>query len=346
MKTEKAHDLDKFIRLALLSIVSIWTFQLIFPLIGILTWGFILAVTFYPIYKWLNGHFDGRSTMAASLIIFVALFVFIGVIVLLSNNMANSLRDIIDSIHAGRPIIPPPSSTIENWPFIGKDLYRIWSLASSNISEVVNQYREYLINAGSVTLVKVAHIGADIIIFVLSILFSGYLMVCGPRVMQVIRKLGAKIAPEHGANLIKTMKETIQNISRGVIGISIVQAVFFGLVILYAGVPVAGFLTFLAFFMSLLQVGLIFLVIPILLWVFSTLDYFQAAIIFILLVLVVLTDTFLKPFVFARGLRTPMMIIFFGVIGGIMTYGFIGIFIGPVVLALFYDLMSHWLQSH
>jgi predicted PurR-regulated permease PerM len=142
------------------------------------------------------------------------------------------------------------------------------------------------------------------------------------------------------------MKETIQNISRGVIGISVVQAAFFGLVILYAGVPAAGFLTFLAFFISLLQIGLIFLVIPVLFWVFATLDFFHAAIIFILLVLVALTDTFLKPFVFARGLRTPMMIIFIGVIGGIASYGFIGIFIGPVVLALFYDLFSHWLYSH
>jgi predicted PurR-regulated permease PerM len=120
----------------------------------------------------------------------------------------------------------------------------------------------------------------------------------------------------------------------------------FGLVLLYAGVPAAGLIAFAAFFICLLQVGLIFLIIPIAIWLFVSDDIVHAVIPFVMLLLVALLDTVLKPFVFSRGLQTPMMVIFVGVIGGIASYGFLGIFIGPVVLALFYDLVCHWLKSH
>lgn len=346
MKHEKTHDLDKFIRIALLSIISVWTFQLIFPLLGILAWGFILAVSLYPVFLWLNRRLHGHSTLAASILMLISLFLFIGAIVILTNNTISSLNDIITKMRAGESVIPAPPAAIASWPLIGKDVYRVWYLAYSNISAAMHQYSSYVINASAAMLGKMASKSVDVLVFGLAILLSGYLMINGSRIMIAIRKFAERIAPDHGTDLVKIMRETIYNVSRGVIGISFLQSSLFGLVLLYAGIPAAGLLAFAAFFICLLQVGLIFLIIPIAIWLFISSDIVHALIPFIMLLIVALLDTIMKPFVFSRGLQTPMMVIFIGVIGGIACYGFLGIFIGPVVLALFYDLLGHWLTSH
>lgn len=346
MQRAKVHDLDKFIRVVLLSIIAVWSFKLIYPLIGVLTWGVILAVSLYPIFGWLSDHFRGRSMLAASVVMVISLFLFIGAIIILSNNTILSLSEMINKIRTGEVIIPPPPVALKNWPLIGKQLYGIWFLMYSNLSEAVSQYSTYIINVSGLLINKLAEKSIDILIFILAILFSGYLMVNGSQYVYSARRFADRISPDHGDTLINVMRDTIYNVSRGVIGISLLQSFLFGLVLLYAGVPVAGLMAFAAFFICLLQVGLIFLVIPVAIWLFATNDIMHALIPLVMLLLVTLLDTIMKPFVFAKGLRTPMMIIFIGVIGGIATYGFVGIFIGPVVLALFYDLVCHWLDSN
>lgn len=346
MQIAKVHDLDKFIRMSLLVIIAVWSFKLIFPFVGVLSWGVILAVSLYPMFNWMSDRFGGRSTFAATVVMTISLFLFIGAIIILSKNAIHSLSVIVNKIRAGEVIIPSPPISIKDWPLVGNKLYDFWFLIYSNLNEAMNQYSSYLINFSGLLINKLADKGLDILAFILAILFSGYLMVNGSRFVYGARKFADRVSPNHGDKLIKIMKDTVQNVSRGVIGISLLQSFLFGLVLLYVGIPIAGLLAFAAFFICLLQVGLIFLIIPVAIWLFATNDILQALIPFIMLILVALLDTLMKPFVFAKGLQTPTMIIFIGVIAGIASYGFLGIFIGPVILALFYDLVCHWLDSN
>jgi len=104
-------------------------------------------------------------------------------------------------------------------------------------------------------------------------------------------------------------------------------------------------LTFLALLLSISQIGLLVLIIPVVIWLFMTYSITAAVTYSLFVMLTGLIDNFLKPFVLSRGLTTPMIVIFIGVIGGLLLHGLIGIFIGPVVLSIFYDLLVHWLRT-
>lgn len=337
--------IDKIIRVALLAAIAAWSFQLIYPLLGILSWGFILAVVLYPFYYWLNNLFGKRSILAATLITLFLLLLVLGITLFITNDIAHTLRDLTAQVHSGDQLLPKPPETIKQWPLIGDQLYQAWWSASDNFTTEVNKHSNILLNALKFMLGKFVSTGKDFILFVISIIFSGFLLVYSASLTVVIRKFAKRVAHHSGIDIINIIKDTIQNISRGVIGISLLQTFIFWALLLVAGVQGAALLSILALILSIAQIGLVILVIPIIIWLFLVKSLMLAVVLSTGLILDALLDGFLKPFVLSRGLSTPMMIIFIGVIGGIWVYGLIGVFIGPVVLAVSYALLHQWIEE-
>lgn len=342
--TNNVFDLDRLINIVLIAAVTFWSIKLILPLIGFLAWGFILAVALYPVFYWLSFHLGNRPILAATIITLLGLFIVVGSIIILTNNMVHSLSDIISKVHSGEQIIPQPPAGVSTWPFIGNYIQSVWSLASSNLGDAINKYSGYLVQAGSFTVGLLATKGIELILFILAVIFSGYVLAHAVKMMDSVRNLAKRIHPERGTAYIEIMTETIQNVSRGVIGVSLFQSLVFGLILLLAGIPGAGLITFLALILSITQIGLTPLVILLAIWLFFTKSFIFAFIFTILMLLTLPIET-LKPFVMSKGLRTPTIVIFFGVIGGVLLHGVIGIFIGPVVLAIFYELVYHWIHA-
>ncbi len=339
-----AFDIDRLIRIFLIAAITFWSFHLILPLIGLLAWGFILAVALYPIFYWLSFRLGNRPILAAIIITLLCLFIVVGSIVVLTNNMVHSLTYIISKVHSGEQIITQPPANVSTWPIIGDYIQSAWSLASSNLGDALNQYSGYLVEAGGFAIRQFATKGIDLILFILGVIFSGYILAHAFNMMDSVRKLAKRIHPERGSTFVEIMTETIQNVSRGVIGVSLLQSLIFGLLLLLAGIPGSGLITFLALILSITQIGLIPLVIPLAIWLFFTKSFVFAFILTFLMLLTLLIDN-LKPFVMARGLRTPLIVILTGVVGGLLLHGVIGLFIGPVVLAIFYELVYHWIYA-
>lgn len=337
-------DTDRLIRLIIIAAIALWSLKLILPLIGFLAWGIILAVVLYPVFDWLRIRLGNRPILAATIITLLGLIIVVGSIVVLTNNMVHSLSDIISKVRSGEQIIPQPSASVSTWPIIGDYIESAWSLASSNLGGAIKKYSGYFVQAGGFAIGQLATKGIDLILFVLGVIFSGYLLAHAVNMMDSVRKLAKRIHPDRGATFVKIMTETIQNVSRGVIGVSLLQSLIFGVILLFAGIPGAGLITFLALILSITQIGLTPLIIPLAIWLFFT-KSFAFAFIFTLLMALTLPIDNLKPFVMAKGLRTPMIVIFAGVIGGLLLHGVIGVFIGPVVLAIFYELVYHWINS-
>lgn len=344
MGTNNAFDIDRLIRIVLIAAITFWSIQLILPLIGFLAWGFILAVAIYPVFNWLNFRLSNRPILAATIITLLSLFVVVGSIVVLTDNMVHSLSNIISKVHSGEQIIPQPPASVSTWPIIGDYIQSIWSLASSNLGDAIKKYSGYLVQAGDFAIGQLATKGKDLLLFILAVIFSGYILAHAFDMMDSIRKLAKRIYPERGTTYVEIMTETIQNVSRGVIGVSLLESLIFGLILLFAGIPGAGLITLLAMILSISQIGLIPLVIPLAFWLFFT-KSFAFAFIYTLLMLLTLPIESLKPFVMSKGLRTPMIVILAGVISGVLLHGVIGIFIGPVVLAIFYELVYHWINA-
>jgi predicted PurR-regulated permease PerM len=341
-KEHSASNLDQLIRIALITALAYWSFLLILPFFGILAWSVILAVALYPVYKWFCTRL-GSPVLAATLVTLISLLVVVGSLLLLTNNMFSTVSDLTTKIRANELIIPQPPDAVKGWPLVGEQIHQAWSSASTNMGAMVNQYASYLLDTGKFLLGKTAHFTFELILFIISVLFSGYLLSQSGSLITSINKLAERVAPKRGVSIINIMNDTIQNVSRGVIGLSLFQAVLMGLLLLIAGVPGAGLISFIALLLCIAQLGLFLLVVPVIAWLFFTKSFLFALVISILLSIDALLDNFLKPFILARGLQTPMLVIFLGVFGGVIAHGVIGIFLGPVLLAIFYDLINHWL---
>ena len=337
---------DQAVRMTFLAALAYWSFWLIYPLFGVLAWGLILAIALYPIYAWLTTHLGNHSTLTAILVTFASLAILAFSLVLLTNNMLDTIDYLTLKIHANEQIIPDPPILVKDWPLLGESVYHFWSLISSNLGETIREYSSYLLDAGKFLLGRTASISISFLLFIISLLFSGYLLANNQSIIKLSRQFAERIAPKRGVALVSILKETIQNVSRGVIGLSLLQSLLLGLILLLAGTPGASLISFMALILCIIQVGPTLLIIPVIIWLFFTKTTLLAVLFTIPLIGVGLLDNLLKPFILAHGLRTPMIVIFIGVIGGLLAHGIIGIFIGPVVLAIFYDLVNHWVLEN
>jgi len=340
------HDyIDKFVRLMLIVAIAACTFQLVYPLLGILSWGFILAVIFYPFYIYLNSHLGNRKILSAGIITFCILLLLASIAFFITNDIAHSVNQLTTLLQNKENFINTPPIEVQNIPVVGNFVYEKWRYAAANLQNGVNQYSNTILIVGRYGLGKLLDTSKDFLLFIIAVLFSGYLMVQATNFMAVMRQFAKRVAPINGLHLISMIRETIQNVSRGIIGISLIQTALFWTLLVIAKTPGAGLLSLLALIISIAQLGLFLLVIPIIIWLFITKNIIIAFIISAFLVLDALLDSFLKPYVMARGLSTPMIIIFIGVVGGILAYGMLGVFIGPAVLAIAYDLFQFWIKT-
>jgi predicted PurR-regulated permease PerM len=138
---------------------------------------------------------------------------------------------------------------------------------------------------------------------------------------------------------------TIRNVSQGVIGVSLVQALLAGIGLMAASVPGASLIAFFVLILGIIQIGPSVILIPVIIWSWITMDTATALIFTVYMVPVNLIDNILRPILMSRGLATPMLVIVVGAIGGTLSNGIIGLFIGPIVLAVAWELLVTWVHD-
>ena len=178
--------------------------------------------------------------------------------------------------------------------------------------------------------------------FIAAVVISGFLLVPGPSLARYIRSIFRRITARHGDEFVGLIGATIRNLARGVIGVSLAQALFAGLGLIVAGIPAAGLFSFLILVFGIVQLDALIIVVPLIAWGWFRMDTTAALIFSIYMVPVGLLNNILRPFVMAHGLKTPMPVILIGVVGGILAYGVIGVFVGPIILAIAWDLLMAW----
>jgi predicted PurR-regulated permease PerM len=337
--------IDALVRITLIAFITYWSFSLISPMLSVLTWSIILAVALYPAFKWLNIRLGHRPLLAASFITIVNLFLLVGTLMLLTSNMISTLDSVTETIRNTDHALLQPNPSVQKVPVIGQSIYDYWSSAQINVGEFLKKYSEEIIKITTTFVSKLVLKGLDLLLFIFSVLLSGYFMTKGNHFAGVAKKIADRLTNGQGTDLLTMMTATIQNVSRGVIGVALIQTLFFGLLLILSDVPGAGLLSFLALILCIAQAGLFLIAIPVAIWFFFVKSFVVACVLTVLLALITLLDTFLKPIMLAHGLATPMMVIFIGVIGGMLMYGLLGVFIGPVILAVFYDLVKRWVEA-
>jgi predicted PurR-regulated permease PerM len=332
------------IRLGLLAALIVWCFVIIRPFIAILAWGAVLTVALYPVYQWLSDRLQ-RPNLAAVTITLIAAAIVIGPATWLGWGLVDGLRTIAEQLGSERLSIPSPPASIKDWPLVGDRLYDLWVQASINLEAVLAQVAPHLKPLALSTLTTMGGVGLDALKFLAAVILAGFLLPSGPRLVEASKNIVAKLLPQRSEDFIALAGATIRSVSQGVIGIALIQSFLFGLGLKFAGFAHAGLLAFVVMILSILQVGAALVLIPCIIWIWMTKTFATALLVTVYLVLVGLADNVLKPLVMGRGLTTPIGVIFIGLLGGTLAHGLVGLFIGPIILAVGWELMMAWVRD-
>jgi predicted PurR-regulated permease PerM len=344
-KSAEAAVIDIVIRLALLGLLAYWAGLLIAPFVILVVWAIILAVAVYPLYNWLRARLGGRGSLASLLVTLIGLAIILGPAVVLSSSLIDTAQTVSSGLRDGTLIIAPPPETVRDWPLIGDKIHGAWSHASNNLSGFINKYAATILAQSGAVAGSIAGIGGSVLGFAVSIIIAAFLYGRGPALAEAASHFAARIAERRGVEFVQLAGATIRNVSRGVIGISFLQATLAGIGLIVAGIPAAGLIALVVLVLGIIQIGPGLVLFPVIIWVWTAMDTMTALLFTIYMVPVALVDNVLKPIVMAKGLKTPMLVIFIGVIGGTLAHGLIGLFLGPIVLAVFYDLLIAWVRG-
>jgi predicted PurR-regulated permease PerM len=317
------------------------------PFASALLWAVVLAFSSWPLYRRLVHLLGGRRTLAALGMALAMFCIILLPFVIVGATLGDNVKDLTASAQRWMAEGPhqPPSWLIK-LPVIGPRAAESWrSLAADNSpliaagKRLIEPLSGWLLRGGLA-------LGHGLLQLALSILIAFFLFRDGETAAQRFTTAIDWIAGEQGKHLLEVAGNTVRGVVYGILGTAFVQAIMAGIGFLLAGVPGAGLLSLLTFFLSVVPVGPPLIWLPAALWLFH-----QGATgwgIFMLIwgVVVSSVDNVVKPWLISQGSSMPFLLILFGVLGGALTFGFIGVFIGPTLLAVGYRLVEEWASTH
>ena len=333
------------IRLGLLALLIVWTFVLIRPFVPILVWAAVLAVALNPMFVALAKILGGRPKLAAVILTLINLAIVIGPAAWLGLGAVDGIKDLAGQLTAGELAIPSPPQAIKDWPLIGLQLYEFWDQASTNLRSVLRDIAPHLKPLATTLLGLAGGVGLGTIKFLFSVAVAGFIFPYGSQLVAAGRGFLSRIVPEQSEHFLGLAGATIRAVSQGVIGVAIVQSLLAGAGFKMAGIASAGLLAFVVLLLSIVQIGATIIILPVIIWIWTDKDVTTALLLTPFLVLVSVLDNVLKPLVMGRGLTTPTLVIFIGVIGGTLAHGIVGLFIGPIILSVAWELAVAWIRT-
>ena len=332
------------IRIVCLGFLGYWSLILIRPFLTIIVWSIIVAVALYPIFDWLAAKLYNHRALAAAAITILSLLVMLGPATWLALSLVETVRSLLARLGDGTLTFPPPSEAVKAWPLIGEKIYEGWLLASTNLRALVVEAAPHLKPLGSSLLNAAGSMGINLLKFIIAVVISGFLFIPGPSLIHSIKNVLSRVAAARGEEFVDLAGATIRNVSRGIIGIAILQALLAGIGLLFAGVPAAGLFSFLVLVLGIIQIGPSIILLPLIVWSWFAMDTTTAVLFTLYMIPVNLLDNILRPLV-AKGLSTPMPVILVGVLGGTLVHGVIGLFVGPIVLSIGWQLLMVWTRD-
>lgn len=336
---------DIIIRLGVLAVLLMWCFDILKPFVLILIWAVVIAIAIFPVYSFLSKIFRGKKILAVLVLISLMLSVIMvpsGLVVYSLYEGVNHFRELFN---AGESLIPPPGGTTENWPKIAQPIIDVWQAASDNMQDVVVKYSDQIQEYGAIILIAFASVSKGIVSFIISIIIAGVLLVYSDSSADVSQKIFRKLVGANSDHFAEISVVTIRNVVKGILGVAFIQATMASLGFFIAGVPFAGLWTILCLILAIVQIGVGPIVIPVIIYMFSVSDTTTAVILAIWLGITLLIDNILKPILLGRNAPAPMLVIFLGSIGGFLYNGFIGLFLGAIILTIGYKLFMTWLET-
>ena len=335
---------DRLLVQILLLVLFGASFWVMAPFWSALFWGAVLAFASWPLMRLLTRWLGGRESLAAGILTLGWMLLVAVPLVWLGFNLADHVRDAVGLIKDiqvdGLPAAPTWLGSI---PFVGERLVATWDSIDQQGAALMVSIKPYLGQVGNWLLARSAQIGGGILELTLSLVFVFFFYRDGPRLAVFVHRLLERLIGERAGYYIELVAGTVQRVVNGVIGTAAAQALLALIGFLIAGVPGALVLGIVTFLLSLVPMGPPLVWIPATAWLAWKGDYTYAVFLGVWGTFIISgVDNVLKPYLISRGGNLPLVIVLLGVFGGLIAFGFIGLFIGPTLLAVAYSLLTDW----
>ena len=318
------------------------------PFLGPLIWAAMVVVATWPLLLRVQGWLGGRRGLAVAVMTLLLFLLFVlplvGAIVTIVDN-ADRLADWARLAAAWRPPEQLPE-VLRTLPLVGAALEGAWAqLRALGLQELLPRLSPY---AGDLTrwfVAEVGGIGVLLLQFLLTVAIAAVMYAHADEAALLARRIGRRLAGTRGVAVVQLAGDAIRGVALGVGVTAVVQSVLSGVGLAIAGVPFAGLLTALVFMLCIAQVGPVPVLVPAALWAFWHGDTGWGVFLLVLTAVVATLDNVLRPVLIRMGADLPLLLIFAGVIGGLFAFGLVGIFVGPVVLAVAWTLLEAWLAD-
>lgn len=324
--------------------VSLWVLR---PFLAATVWAAMIVVATWPAFRAMESYLGGRRAiaiagMSLAMLVLLVLPLWLAVDTLVEH--AGYLTSA--GKHLAAEGLPAPPMWVASLPLIGERLSAAWAqLAASGSAGMVARATPYAVDAGQWLFAQVGGLGGMLVQFLLVIVIAAIFYANGEIGAKLLRRFGHRLAGERGEASVVLAGQAIRGVALGVGVTALVQTVLGGLGLVLAGVPLASLLSAIMLMLCVAQIGPMPVLLPVVGWMFWQDDTGWA--IFLLLWSLVVTslDNFIRPVLIRRGADLPLLLIFAGVIGGMLSFGLIGLFVGPVVLAVTWTLLLAWMND-
>lgn len=336
--------LDRTITLVVLSVLVIGVFMVLRPFVSAIAWAAILAVTTAPVFRWL--HRELRNiTLAAAVMTLVILTVVVAPFVIVGATLAENFDRMSGFVRGAIETGPPDAPAwLGQLPLVGERAAAYWgplahdsARALAELGRFAEPLRDFALRSGAV-------VGEGLLQLTLSVLIAFFLFRDGEAIMARMRGAVSRIAPVRGLHMLDVAGATTRAVVYGILGTALAQGVLMAVGLYIVGNPAAPLLGLLTFFLSPVPVGPPLVWIPVGLWMILSQGETGWGIFLLVWGAVVVSsvDNVLKPMIISKGSDLPFILVMLGVFGGVIAFGFIGVFLGPVLLAIGFALVKEW----
>jgi len=325
-----------------LILTSLWILR---PFLGATIWAAMVVVATWPVLLWMQARLWNRRGLAVAAMVITLVLLFVLPLTLAISTIGENGDAIVEGTKAlidrGPPKLPEWIATL---PLVGPKIATAWNeLVASGVAGLQAKLMPYAKSATGWLLAQAGVVTALSLQFILTVVIAAVMYANGEDAAMVVRRFGRRIGGVRGEDAVILAGKAIRAVALGVGVTATAQAVAAGLGLAIAGVPFATLLTAVIFILCIVQVGPILVLAPAVGWLFYTGATGWAIFLLVWTMIVGTMDNFLRPFLIKRSADLPLLLIFAGVIGGLLGFGLVGIFVGPVMLAVSYTLVDAWL---
>jgi predicted PurR-regulated permease PerM len=323
------------------------SFWILRPFIPAMLWATMIVVAGWPLMQQLEALLWRRRWLAVTVMTLALLLVFVVPFSLAVTALVTHLDEIVDWAQSLKSLtLPAPPSWIESIPLAGTRIASSWrDFASSGPDELARSAAPYAKVTGSWLLAQLGSLGAMTGQFMLTVLIAAVLFARGDSAVADLRRFGRRLAGARGEQAVNLAGQAIRGVALGIVLVAMGQAVLGGIGLFVAGVPFAAVLTALMFLFGIVQVGVVPVLAIAVAWLYWQGSHGWATGLLVWTIFVGTIDNVIRPILIQKGAQLPLVLIIAGVIGGLIAFGVVGIFVGPVVLGVGYMLFEAWIQE-